>query len=83
MAMEAVGATVEAKTEMAGAHFPPLVPVAVAPSEAYKRDVDNKSTELVMMAPHFNVCDDRPNTNYSLDGVIPMDANKEDSTENP
>ena len=42
MAMEEVGAPVEAKTEMAGAHFPPLVPVAVAPSEAYKRDVDNK-----------------------------------------
>ena len=34
MAMEAVGAPAESKTEMAGAHFPPLVPVAVSPSEA-------------------------------------------------
>ena len=33
MYMEAVGAPAEAKTEMAGAHFPPPVPVTVAPSE--------------------------------------------------
>ena len=72
----------EAKTEMAGAHLPPPVPVTVAPSEAEERDVDNISPELARMAPHYNVCDDRPNTNESLDGVIPMDATKEDSAEN-
>ena len=33
MAIEAVGAPAEAKTEMAGAHFLPPVPVAVAPIE--------------------------------------------------
>ena len=82
MAMEAVGAPVEAKIEMAGAHFPPPVPVEVAPSEAEERDVDNTSPELVMMAPHSNVCDDRPNTNDSLDGVIPTGAPKEASAEN-
>ena len=32
MAMEAVGAPTESKTDMAGAHLPPPVPVAVAPS---------------------------------------------------
>ena len=47
------------------------------------RDVDNTSPELVMMAPHSNVCDDRPNTNDILDGVIPTDTSKEDSAENP
>ena len=36
-----------------------------------------------MMAPHYNVYDDRPNTNDSLDGVIPTDVTKEDSAENP
>ena len=66
MYMEAVGAPAEAKTEMAGAHFPPPVPVAVSPSEAEERDVDNTSPELVMMVPHSNVCDERPNTNNSL-----------------
>ena len=39
MYMEAVEAPMEAKIEMAGAHFPPLVPIAVAPSEAKERDV--------------------------------------------
>ena len=34
MDMEAVSAPAEAKTEMAGSHFPPLVPVAVSLSEA-------------------------------------------------
>ena len=83
MAMEAVGEPAEAKTEMVGAHFLPPVPVAVAPSETDERDVDNTSPELMMMAPHSNVCDDRPNTNDSLDGVIPTDATKEASAENP
>ena len=36
-----------------------------------------------MMAHHSNICDDRPNTNDSLDGVIPTDATKEASAENP
>ena len=62
---------------MAGAHLPPLVPVAVAPSEAEERDVDNTSPELVMMASYSNVCDDRPNTNNSLNGVITTDTTKE------
>ena len=35
-----------------------------------------------MMATHSNVCDDRTNTNTSLDGMIPTDATKEDYTEN-
>ena len=70
MDMEAVGAPSEAKTEMAEAHFQPPVPVAVEPSESEERDVDNTSPVLVMMAPHSNVCDDRPNTNNSLNGVI-------------
>ena len=43
MDMEAVGAPAEAKTDIAGAHFPPPVTVAVAPSEAEDRDVDNIS----------------------------------------
>ena len=68
---------------MAGAHLPPSVPVAVTPSEAEERDADNTSPELVMMAPHSNVCDDRPNTNDSLDGVIQTDATKETSAEIP
>ena len=34
MAVEAVGAPAEANTEMTGDNVPPLVPVAVAPSEA-------------------------------------------------
>ena len=34
------------------------------------------------MAPHSNVCDYRPNTNDSLDGVISTDATKEASAEN-
>ena len=83
MDMEAVGAPAEAKREIVGAHFLPPVPVAVAPSEAEEMDVDNTSPELVMVAPHLNVCDDITNTNYSLDGLIPMDANKEASAENP
>ena len=33
MAMETAGVPAEAKTEMSGAHFPPPVPVSVAPSE--------------------------------------------------
>ena len=82
MAMEAVGAPAEAKTEMAGSHFPPLVPVSVAPSEAEERNVDNTSPDLMTMAPYSNVCDDRSNTNNSLDGVIPTDMTKEASTEN-
>ena len=45
-------------------------------------DVDNTSPELVMMAPHSSVCDDRPKTNEIFDGVIPTDATKEDSAEN-
>ena len=35
-----------------------------------------------MIAPHSNVCDDRPNTNDILDGVIPTDTTKESSAEN-
>ena len=54
----------------------------MAPSEAEERDVDNTSPELVMMEPHSNVCDERPNTNGSLDGVNPTDAAKDDSAEN-
>ena len=80
MSMEAVGAPAEAKAEIAGAHFPPPVPVAVAPSEAEERGVDNTSPKLVIMSPHSNVCYDRPNTNDSLDGVIPTDMTKEAST---
>ena len=83
MAMETVGAPAKANTDMTGAHFPPPVPVAVAPSEAEETDVDNTSPELVIMAPHSNVCDDIPNTNESLDGVIPTDATNEASAENP
>ena len=83
MDMEAVGAPAEANTEMLGYHFPPPVPVVVVPSEAEERDVDNTSPELLMMSPHSNVCDDIPNTNDSLDGLIPTDATKEASAENP
>ena len=83
MAMEAVIATAEVKTYVAGSHFLPPDPVAVAHSEAEERDVDNTSTEIVMMAPHSNVCDERPNTIDSLDGVIPTDATKKAYTENP
>ena len=79
MVMGAVGETTEAKREMAGAHLPPPVPVAVASSVSKERDVDNTSPELVMMVPHSNVCDYRPNTNYSLDGVIPTNATNEAS----
>ena len=82
MVMEAVGAPKEAKTDMERAHFPPPVPVAVAPSEAEEKDVENKSHELVIMAPHSNVCDNRTNTNDILDGVIPTDATKDDYAEN-
>ena len=81
MAMEEVGTPAEAKTEKAGAHLPPLVPVAVTPSEAEKRDAKNTSPEMMMMEPHSNVFDDIPNTNYGLDGVIPTEADKEASTE--
>ena len=81
--MEAVGAPADSKTEMAAAHFPPPVPVAGAPSEEEERDIDNTPFELAMMEPHSNVCDDRPKTNGSLDGVIPTDVTKEASTENP
>ena len=35
-----------------------------------------------MMEPHSNICDARPDTNNSLDGVIPTDATKEASAEN-
>ena len=41
MAMEAVGAPSEVKTEMEEAHLQPPVPVAVAPNESDERDVDN------------------------------------------
>ena len=34
------------------------------------------------MSPHSNVCDDTPNTNDSLDVVIPTEATKEASAEN-
>ena len=67
---------------MSGAHFLPLVPVAVTPSEAEERKVENKSPELVTIEPNSNFCDGRPNTNDSLDGVIPADATKEASAEN-
>ena len=67
---------------MAGSHFPPPALVSVESSEAEERDVENKSPELVMMEPHSNVCDERPNTNDSLDGVIPTEAIKEAYTEN-
>ena len=80
--MGAVGEPVDTKTETAGAHFLPPVPVAVAPSESEERDVDNISPELVMMAPHSNVRDEITNTNESLDGVIPTDATKEAFAEN-
>ena len=83
MDMEAVGAPSEVKTEMVGAHFQPPDPAAVEPSESEERDVDNTSPVLVMMAPHSNVCDDRPNTNNSLNGVITTDTTKEASVENP
>ena len=79
MAMEAVGSPMKAKTEMKGAHFLPLVPVAVAPSESEERDVDNTSPEPVIMAPHSNVCDNRTNNNDSFYWVIPEDATKEAS----
>ena len=82
MAMAELGAPEEAKREMAGAHFLPPVPVLMAPSEAEERDIDNTSNELVIMAPHSNVCDDRPNTNESWDGVIIMDVTKETTAEN-
>ena len=82
ISMEAVGAPVEAKTDMSGAHFPPPVPVAVAPRNSEESDVENTSPELEMIAPHSNVCDDRPNTNDILDGVIPTDTTKESSAEN-
>ena len=36
-----------------------------------------------MMAPHSNVCDDRPINNDSLDGLIQTNMTKEDSAENP
>ena len=81
--MAAVGAPAEAKTDMAGSHLPSPVPISVAPSEAEERDINNTSPELVIMAPHYNVCDDRPNTNEILDEVIPTDATKEASAENP
>ena len=66
---------------MSGAQFPPPVPVALAPSEAEERGVDNKTPELVMMAPHLNVCYGSPNPNDSLDGVIPTDVTKKASAE--
>ena len=47
-----MGAPAEGKTDMIGAHFPPLVPVAVAPSETEERYVENTPPELVMMSPH-------------------------------
>ena len=83
IAIEAkMGAPVEAKTDMAGAHFPPLVPVAMEPIEVEEMNVENTSPELVMVAHHSNVSDYKPNTNESLDGVIPVDATKEASAEN-
>ena len=81
--MGAVGEPVDTKTETAGAHFLPPVPISVAPIESKERYVVNTSPELVMMAPHSNICDYRPNTNDSLDGVIPKDETKEASAENP
>ena len=78
-----MGTPTEGKTETAGVHFPPPVPVSVAPSEAEERDVYNTSPVLVMMAHHSSVCYDIPNTNDSLDEVIPTDATKEASVENP
>ena len=47
-----MGAPAEAKTERTGAHLPPLVTVALAPSEEEERDVDNTSPSLVIMEPH-------------------------------
>ena len=41
MAMEAVNVPAEAKKEMTGSHFTPLVSLSVAPSEAEERDVEN------------------------------------------
>ena len=67
---------------MSGDHFPPPVPVAVATSEVEERNFDNTSPELVMMALHSNVCDDRHKNNNRLDGVIPTDAPKETFAEN-
>ena len=80
--MEALGAPAEAKTEMAGSHFLLSVPVSVAPSEAEERYVDNTSPEMTIVEPHSNVFDDRPNTNDSLDGLIPTDITKEAPVEN-
>ena len=61
MDMEAVGALAELKTEMAGSHFPPPVTVAVALSKSEESYLYNTSPELVMMEPHSNVCNYRPN----------------------
>ena len=68
---------------MAGAHFPHPISVSVAPIESEERDVVNTSPELVMMAPHSNVCDYRPNTNESLCRVITTETTKEASAEKP
>ena len=83
MDIETVDVPAEAKTEMAGAHLPPPVPVAVEPSELEERNVDNTSLELVMMVHHSNICDKIPNTNGSLDKMILTDMTKETSAENP
>ena len=53
--MEVVGEPAEKKTHMAGTHFPPPVPVVMAPSESEERDAYNTPPELVMMAPHFYI----------------------------
>ena len=82
MSIEAVGAPAEAKTDIVGAHFTPPFPVSVSPIEAEERYFENTSPELVIMAPHSNVYDDRPNSNDSFDGVIPTDATKEASAKN-
>ena len=78
-----MGTFTKARKEMSGTHFQTPVPVAVAPSEAEETDVENTSPELVIMAPHSNVFDDRTNTNDILDWVISMDTTKETLTENP
>ena len=83
MSMEAVGAPANTKTEMAVSHFPPPVPALVELSEAEEMDAKNTSPELVIMAPHSNVYDDRPNTDDSLYGVITTNTTKEASAENP
>ena len=56
--------------------------IVIRVPEAEERDAENTSPELMLMASHSNVCDDRHNTNDNLYGVIPTDATKEASAEN-